>query len=100
MAVVDGAWDVSIKSPMGEQKGVMTIASDGGSFTGKMVGAMGELDVEDGAVDGDTLNWSVKIKVPMPMTLTYEAKVEGDSMTGTAKAGVFGKFPMTATRAA
>lgn len=100
MANVDGAWDVAVKSPMGEQKGVLTIASDNGAFTGNMTGAMGELLVEDGKIEGDQLSWIVKIKVPMPMTLTYKATVEGDTMTGTAGAGVFGKFPVTATRAA
>lgn len=37
MASVDGQWDVTIKSPMGDQKAVLTVNSDGGSF-GQHVG--------------------------------------------------------------
>jgi hypothetical protein len=41
MAAVDGDWDVTVKSPMGDQKSVLTINSDGDSFTGKMAGQPG-----------------------------------------------------------
>ena len=54
MANVDGQWNVVVKSPLGDQASVLTVVSDGGSFTGTMSGAMGSLDVEDGIVDGDT----------------------------------------------
>ena len=41
MAAVDGDWDVTIKSPMGDQKAVLSITSDGASFSGKMAGGLG-----------------------------------------------------------
>jgi len=98
MANVDGAWDCTIKSPLGDQNAVLTVQSDGNSFTGTMSGALGALDVEDGVVDGDTLKWKMNIKVPMPMTLDCEATVNGDALTGSAGAGAFGSFPVTGTR--
>jgi hypothetical protein len=98
MANVDGAWDCTIKSPLGDQNAVLTVQSDGNSFTGTMSGALGALDVEDGVVDGDTLKWKMNIKVPMPMTLDCEATVNGDALTGSAGAGAFGSFPITGTR--
>jgi len=98
MANVDGAWDCTIKSPLGDQNAVLTVQSDGGSFTGTMSGALGALDVEDGVVDGDTIKWKMNIKVPMPMTLDCEATINGDSLTGSAGAGAFGSFPLTGTR--
>ena len=45
MASVDGDWDVTIKSPMGDQKAVLTVNSDGASFSGKMVGGLGAMDI-------------------------------------------------------
>jgi len=33
------------------------------------------------------------------MTLTGEATVDGDTITGTVTAGAFGAFPLTGTRA-
>ena len=49
--------------------------------------------------DGDTLTFSAAITTPFPMTLEFTAKVEGDAMSGMVKAGSFGSFPITGTRA-
>lgn len=95
---VDGAWKTTINSPMGAQQGTLTVVSNGDTFTGKMDGAQGSQDVS-GKVDGDTLTFSAAITTPMPMTLEFTAKVEGDAMTGSVKAGAFGSFPLTGTRA-
>jgi len=99
MANIDGSWDTVTKSPMGEQKATLTIQSQGDTFTGQYSGAMGTTDVKNGKVNGDTLTFSLDITVPMPMTLTGEAKVEGDTLNGQVTAGAFGSFPMTGTRA-
>ncbi|AJP73932.1 hypothetical protein [Sphingomonas hengshuiensis] len=99
MANVDGSWDTVTRSPMGDQQATLTITSEGDSFTGAYSGAMGTTEIKDGRVAGDTLTWTLDITVPMPMTLTCEATVDGDAMTGTVTAGAFGSFPMTGTRA-
>jgi len=97
MANVDGTWDTVTHSPMGDQKATLTVNSDGDSFTGTYAGAMGTTDV-NGKVDGDKLSWAVDITVPMPMTLTIEATVDGDSIKGSVTAGAFGSFPMEGNR--
>src|SRR3546814_10407278 len=76
MSQVDGSYDCVTKSPMGDQKSVFTVSSDGDSFTGQNAGAMGALDVENGKVDGNKLSWTMNMKVPMPMTLECEARSE------------------------
>ena len=97
MAAVDGTWDTTVKSPLGDQKAMLTVHSDGGTFTGTNAGAMGSVDIT-GTVDGDTLQWKMNITVPMPMTLDCTATVDGDTITGSVGAGAFGSFPMTGTR--
>lgn len=97
---VSGTYDVVIKSPMGDQPSKFTVVADGDTFTGTNSGAMGSTDVEDGKIDGNTLTWSMKITVPMPMTLEGTATIDGDTVTGSVKAGAFGTFPLTGTRAA
>lgn len=97
MANVDGTWDTVTHSPMGDQKATLTVNSDGDSFTGTYAGAMGTTDVS-GKVDGDKLSWAVDITVPMPMTLTIEATVDGDAIKGSVTAGAFGSFPMEGNR--
>ncbi|WP_326524979.1 hypothetical protein [Sphingomonas sp.] len=98
MANIDGSWDTLVKSPMGDQKATLTITSSGDAFTGQYSGAMGTTEIKNGKVDGDTLSWSLDITIPMPMTLTAQATVDGDAMTGQVTAGAFGSFPMTGTR--
>ena len=100
MSGVDGSYDCVTKSPMGDQKSVFTVNSSGDSFTGQNAGAMGSLDVENGKVDGNKLTWTMAMKVPMPMTLEAEATIDGDTLTGTIKAGAFGSMAMTGTRQA
>jgi hypothetical protein len=99
MANIDGSWNTLVKSPMGDQKGVLAITSSGGSLTGSWAGAMGTEAIRNGKVDGGHLTWQADVTVPMPMTLDCEATVDGDTMTGTVTAGAFGSFPLTGTRA-
>ena len=99
MAAVDGSWDTIVKSPLGDQKAVLTVKTDGNSWTGSQVGAMGAVDIKDGTVEGDTIKWTMSITVPMPMSLDCSATAEGDTLTGSVGAGAFGSFPLSGTRA-
>jgi hypothetical protein len=96
---VAGTYTTVVKSPMGDQSGTFTvIPGDGDSFTGSMAGGMGSMDIEDGKIDGDTLSWKMNMVVPMPMTLTCEATVNGDQLTGSVNAGAFGAMPLSGQR--
>jgi hypothetical protein len=98
---VAGTYDVTIKSPMGDQKGTLTVNPSGDTFTGSITsGMMGSMDVSNGKVSGNTITWTMDMKVPMPMTLEGEATVDGDSISGSVKAGAFGSMPLSGTRAA
>ena len=97
---VAGTYEVSIKTPMGEQKGTLSVKPDGDSFSGSVASPMmGSMDIAGGKVSGNTLTWTMDMKVPMPMTLECEATVDGDAINGNIKAGAFGSMAMTGTRA-
>lgn len=98
MANVDGAWDCVTQTPMGEQKAVLTVQSDGPSWTGTMSSPMGAVDIADGTIEGDTLHWKVEMKSPFPMLLSCQATVSGDAMTGGITAGAFGTSPLQGKR--
>lgn len=100
MANVDGSYDVTIKSPMGDQSAVLTVNSDGDSFDGQMAGGLGTMEISGGQVDGDTLNWTMDMTVPMPMALEATATVDGDAITGSVKAGAFGEMALSGMRKA
>jgi len=95
---VDGKWNCTVMSPMGEQDFVLTVTSNGDSFTGSAEGNIGSKDIPEGLVDGNALSWTMEISKPMPVTLTCKATVEGDTLTGKVKAGIFGSFPIRGTR--
>lgn len=95
---VAGSYECVTKTPMGDQKSVLTVNVDGDSWTGTNAGAQGALDVYDGKVDGNTLTWKMNMTVPMPMTLEGTATVDGDAITGSVKAGMFGSMPLSGTR--
>ena len=97
---VAGTYNTTVKSPMGDQKGTLTVnPGDGDSWTGTMAGGLGSMDITNGTVNGNTLNWTMDMTVPMPMTLTCEATVDGDTLTGKVNAGAFGDMPLTGERA-
>ena len=98
MAAVDGDWDVTIKSPMGDQKAVLTVNSDGSAFTGQMSGGLGTMPITGGSVDGNTISWKMDMTVPMPMSLDATATVDGDAIAGEVKAGAFGSMGLSGTR--
>lgn len=95
---VAGTYEVVTKTPMGDQKSTLTINVSGNAFTGSNNGPMGAIDIPDGSVDGDTITWSSQITTPMPMKLDCQATVDGDTISGTVTAGMFGSFPMNGSR--
>ena len=99
MSNVDGTWNVTTNTPMGAQKGTVTLTTDGDKLTGNMSGAQGSLDIERGAVNGNDVSWKVDISQPMPMTLEFSGSVDGDSISGNVKLGGFGNATFEGTRA-
>ena len=98
MADVDGKWNCSVATPMGDQNFELTVTAVGDRFSGAAAGSFGAMTIPDGTIDGDTLQWSMKVSKPMPLTLTCKAAVTGDALAGQVRAGVFGSFPITGTR--
>jgi len=99
MADVDGKWDCTVATPMGDQDFVLTITRNGDRFSGEASGSVGSMTIPDGMIAGDTLKWSMAISKPMPITLTCEAGIDGDTLVGNVKAGIFGSFPIKGERA-
>ena len=97
---VAGSYECLTKTPMGDQTSTLTVVpgDDGTTFTGSNAGPMGSLDVIDGKIDGNTLTWKMEMIVPMPLTLDCTATIDGDTLTGTVNAGMFGDMAMSGTR--
>ena len=96
----NGKWDVTMNTPMGAQKSTLTLNVNGGEVTGKMEGAQGALEIQNGKANGDELSWTADMTQPMPIKLEFSAKVDGDSISGSVKLGAFGNASFSGTRAA
>ena len=97
---VDGTWELTLDTPMGAQNATLTLTSDGDSLSGKLTGGPGgELEIEDGKVDGNDISYKFKITSPMAIEVEVTATVDGDSISGSAKLGAFGNAKITGNRA-
>ena len=91
-------WKMTLKTPMGPQEMTMQIVRQGDAFTGRIDSPMGSEFINNGKIAGDTLSWTMDVKKPMAIKLSFEVKVQGDVMTGHAKLGMFGKAELSGQR--
>jgi hypothetical protein len=96
---VDGTWNLTMQTPMGERTSSVTLSSAGGKLTGTQTAEGNSAPITDGTVNGDNARWSVAITNPMPLTLAFDGNVNGDDMTGDMMITGFGTWPFTGTRA-
>jgi hypothetical protein len=99
MMAVDGNWNITMSTPMGERKATLSLTSAGGALTGTQGADGNSGEIFDGTVNGDDVAWKISITNPMPLTLAFTGKVSGDSMSGEMGIGPMGSFPFTGTRA-
>ncbi len=96
---VDGSWNITISSPMGEREVRLDASTEGGTLTGTWNGPQGSSDITGGTVEGDSMAWRVEMSGPMgAMTLAFEAIVSGDEISGTATTPQ-GEMPFKGKRA-
>jgi hypothetical protein len=93
-----GIWKVILSTPVGPQTIQLHILTLGNGFTGRIEGPMGNEDIA-GTASGNTLTWVMDVKKPIPVKVTFNVTVDGDRMSGFAKAGIFGKAPIAGERA-
>lgn len=96
---VDGDWKVTMNSPMGAQEATLTLKAEGSALSGKIVGPQGTQDFAGGTIDGEALSWKINMTQRMPIELEFDARVEGDSISGNVKLGAFGNATFQGARA-
>lgn len=96
---VDGNWNLTMSTPMGERQATLSVATAGGTLTGTQGAEGNTAEIFDGTVNGDDVAWKVSITNPMPLTLAFTGKIAGDTMSGEMGIGPMGSFPFTGKRA-
>ena len=97
---VDGTWKLTVNTPMGAQESTLVLANSGGVPSGtQSAGASEGRPIDDVAINGNEVSWKSSITKPMSLTLEFSGTVEGDSMSGKVKLGMFGTQTFSGVRA-
>lgn len=96
MSVI-GSWKVTMTTPVGPQNMVLHIDTLADNFTGRIESPMGNHNIS-GTSSGGLLNWQMKANKPIPITVTFKAQFEANTMSGTAKLGILGKSTLSGER--
>ena len=96
---VDGTWNLTMNTPMGERRSTVTLSTSGATLTGTQEAEGNTTEIAAGTVNGNDVSWQVSITNPMPLTLTCNGTVDGNTLNGTADTGMFGSFPFEGARA-
>ena len=92
-------WTLVMQTPMGPQEMTAHLVRDGAALTGRIDSQMGSEPIKDGKAAGDSLRWTLQVSKPMPVKLTFDVTASGESMTGSAKLGMFGTAALEGRRA-
>jgi hypothetical protein len=98
MSAISGEYEVAIATPIGEQGGTASFVAENGAFTGRFESPLGVADIPDGRVEGNCLTWTMEITAPMKLTLDCQAIIDGDTLSGSVKAGLFGAMALSGRR--
>jgi hypothetical protein len=96
---VDGDWNITMSTPLGERETRLSVKSSGATLSGTQSAEGDTAEIFDGAVNGNDVAWKVSITNPMPLTLEFAGKVDGNAITGEMTINPMGSFPFSGTKA-
>src|SRR6476661_3401122 len=95
---VAGTWYLVMQTPIGERKATLTLAGTG-ALSGTLAAEGAATAIFDGKETGNAVSFKASIKNPMPLTLDFNATIDGTKIAGTVGAGAIGSWPFSGTKA-
>ena len=96
---IDGAWNISITTPMGAREATLTLATAGGGLSGTFANQRGSGPIFDASADGDTFACTADFEGAMgKLKLIFTGAVSGDAVSGEVQFGPMGAGPFTGAR--
>jgi hypothetical protein len=97
---VEGTWHLVIDTPIGKQRAELELSTVDNVWHGVARDQRygDEVPLTGIVVDGNRLTWAQSINRPMRLNLTFDVTVEGDLLTGRAKAGRLPRAKVTGHR--
>jgi hypothetical protein len=96
---IDGSWNCTMNTPLGERKILLTLTANASELTGTLSDGSAGTPIQNGRVDGANASWKADISSPMSLTLEFTVTVTENEMGGSVKLGMFGNAPLRGTRA-
>jgi hypothetical protein len=97
---VDGTWNLTLKTPMGDRPVTVTLTTEGNDLSGSFESPQGTQTFDGGTASGDEATWSTMFNGAMgEMKLDFVGTVDGDNIDGTVQFGQFGSGAFSGTRA-
>jgi len=95
---ITGAWEMTVETPQGTMVITANFKQDGEVLTGTHVSEMGEAPLK-GTVKGADVEYTLTLDMGgQQMSIVHKAKVDGDTMKGSADIEGMGTIAFTAKR--
>lgn len=97
----EGTWNLTIDTPIGKQHARLELRQDAdGGWAGisESLDSGEKSDLTDVSVDGNEVSWHQTVTKPMKLNLKCTVTIDGDKLSGKAKAGMFPAVTMTGER--
>ena len=95
---ITGAWEMTVESPQGQMVITANYKQEGETLTGEHVSEMGTMPLK-GTVKGADIEYTIAFDMGgQQMSIVHKAKVEGDTIKGSANLGDMGTMAFTAKR--
>jgi imidazolonepropionase-like amidohydrolase len=99
IAQVAGSWVMTVNGPQGAMTSTLTLTQANDAIDGQIISQFGNAAISDGRVSGHNVSWIASFAVGGERTtVTFEAEVDGNRMTGRARAGESGTMNFTAEK--
>ena len=96
---LEGTWNVVVKGPTGPQPAVLVLEKSGDTYTGSQSGQGSTTPIADFKLTGNKVYWVNHVTKPMKIKVEFNGELNGNVLSGKAKAGFMGSYPFTATKA-
>lgn len=94
-----GTWNVTVATPFGDQDLTIDLRVDGEKVSGVAKHPAGTFPFDGGRYRDDRVVFEVSLEAPVKTDLKITLTADGDTISGTAKAGIMPSFTVRGTRA-
>ncbi|MDT5335502.1 MAG: hypothetical protein QOD90_1007 [Mycobacterium sp.] len=96
--MLEGTWDVTIKTPIGSLAVTYTFTESDGAPSGSATLRGDTVPLRELAVDGCHAVWKQAVTKPMRLNLDFDVVIDGDAMSGHSRAGRLPRSAVTGMR--